>query len=90
MTTPCYDEMREPDGTVRPAYDGYRQWLEAQPPGLLKRKGVEAEAFFRRTGITFNVYGAADAEDVGQGDLQPLFAGDVHAGDAGHVLFFLF
>jgi uncharacterized circularly permuted ATP-grasp superfamily protein len=60
---PCYDEMCEADGTVRPAYEGYRQWLDAQPAGLLKRKGIEAEAFFRRTGITFNVYGAADAEE---------------------------
>jgi uncharacterized circularly permuted ATP-grasp superfamily protein len=55
--------MCQADGTVRPAYEGYRQWLDAQPPGLLKRKGIEAEAFFRRTGITFNVYGAADAEE---------------------------
>ena len=60
---PCYDEMLEADGTVRPAYAGYREWLDAQAPGLLKRKGIEAEAFFRRTGITFNVYGAADAEE---------------------------
>ncbi len=66
MTTPslpCFDEMREPDGTVRPAYAGYRAWLDAQAPGLLKRKGLEAEAFFRRTGITFNVYGATDGEE---------------------------
>ena len=31
----------------------------------------------------------ADAEDVGEGDLQPLLAGDVHAGDTGHVVFLL-
>ena len=60
---PGYDEMLEADGSVRPAYAGYKQWLDAQAPGLLKRKGIEAEAFFRRTGITFNVYGAADAEE---------------------------
>src|SRR5262245_7367108 len=29
--------------------------------------------------------GAADAEDVGERDLQPLLAGDVDAGDACHV-----
>jgi uncharacterized circularly permuted ATP-grasp superfamily protein len=63
MTGTGYDEMIGPDGGVRPAYAGYRAWLDAQPPGLLKRKGAEAEAFFRRTGITFNVYGAADAEE---------------------------
>ena len=32
--------------------------------------------------------GPADAEDVGEGDLQPLLAGDVHAGDSGHVASF--
>jgi uncharacterized circularly permuted ATP-grasp superfamily protein len=58
-----YDEMLDTDGTVRAAYDGYCKWLEEQPPGLLRRKGIEAEAFFRRTGITFNVYGAEDAEE---------------------------
>ena len=65
MTGPAdsFDEMFAADGTVRPAYAGYREWLDAQPPGHLKRKGAEAEAFFRRTGITFNVYGAADAEE---------------------------
>ncbi|WP_428333191.1 circularly permuted type 2 ATP-grasp protein [Novosphingobium sp.] len=55
--------MLDADGRVRPAYAGYTEWLDAQAPGLLKRKGIEAEAFFRRTGITFNVYGAADAEE---------------------------
>ena len=29
---------------------------------------------------------AADAEDVGERDLQPLLAGDVDAGDACHVV----
>ncbi|WP_353229704.1 circularly permuted type 2 ATP-grasp protein [Novosphingobium sp.] len=62
-TAPAYDEMLDGDGAVRPGYEGYNQWLAAQPPGHLKRKRVEAEAFFRRTGITFNVYGAADAEE---------------------------
>ncbi len=30
--------------------------------------------------------GQADAEDVGERDLQPLFAGDVDAGDTCHVI----
>ena len=29
----------------------------------MRRKAREAESFFRRTGITFNVYGAADADE---------------------------
>lgn len=58
-----YDEMLNADGSVRPAYAGYCQWYDQQPPDLLRRKGSEAEAFFRRTGITFNVYGNEDAEE---------------------------
>ena len=33
------------------------QWLQAQPIDDLKRRRSEAEALFRRTGITFAVYG---------------------------------
>lgn len=58
-----YDEMHDADGTVRAAYAGYCNWYEEQPPELLRRKGSEAEAFFRKTGITFNVYGNEDAEE---------------------------
>ena len=58
-----YDEMLDADGSVRAAYAGYCKWYEEQPPDLLRRKKSEAEAFFRRTGITFNVYGAEDAEE---------------------------
>ncbi len=64
---PCFDEMLDADGTVRPAYDGYRQWYDAQDPALLRRKNQEAESFFRRTGITFNVYG----DDAGEERLIP-------------------
>ncbi|MFM5924341.1 MAG: circularly permuted type 2 ATP-grasp protein [Novosphingobium sp.] len=62
-----YDEMLFADGTVRPAYDGYREWFDDQNPALLRRKGEEAETFFRRTGITFNVYG----DDAGEERLIP-------------------
>ena len=58
-----YDEMFAADGSVRPAYRGYSEWYDDQPADLLRRKGTEAEAFFRRTGITFNVYGSEDAEE---------------------------
>ncbi len=58
-----YDEMFDADGSVRPAYRGYSEWYGNQPADLLRRKGTEAEAFFRRTGITFNVYGSEDAEE---------------------------
>ncbi len=58
-----FDEMRAPDGTVREAYREYDHWLSDQDMAWLRRKGGEAEGFFRRTGITFNVYGEADAEE---------------------------
>ncbi|TCJ39453.1 circularly permuted type 2 ATP-grasp protein [Parafrankia sp. BMG5.11] len=58
-----FDEMREPTGEVRPAYAAYGRWLDEQNPGWLKRKHLEAEGVFRRTGITFNVYGEDAAEE---------------------------
>ncbi|HOB15376.1 MAG TPA: circularly permuted type 2 ATP-grasp protein, partial [Novosphingobium sp.] len=65
MTKPtvCFDEMFAADGSVRPAYAGYQGWLNEQDPSLLRRKGAEAEGFFRRTGITFNVYGDNAGEE---------------------------
>ena len=58
-----FDEMHAPDGSVREAYRDYQQWLSEQDKGWMRRKGSEAESFFRRTGITFNVYGEDDAEE---------------------------
>lgn len=62
-----FDEMIAADGAVRAAYAGYREWYDAQDPAALRRKGQEAESFFRRTGITFNVYG----DDAGEERLIP-------------------
>jgi uncharacterized circularly permuted ATP-grasp superfamily protein len=58
-----FDEMIAGDGEVRPAYDEYCIWYERQEPGWLRRKHLEAEGTFRRTGITFNVYGEGEAEE---------------------------
>ena len=58
-----FDEMFAEDGSVRPAYAGYREWLHGQDAASLRRKGIEAESFFRRTGITFNVYGDNAGEE---------------------------
>lgn len=58
-----FDEMYQADGTIRPAYRAYCEWLEEQDPALMRRKNREAEVFFRRSGITFNVYGDEDAEE---------------------------
>ena len=58
-----FDEMREADGTVRPAYAEYCEWLDQQDQSWMRRKNFEAESLFRRSGITFNVYGEGDAEE---------------------------
>ncbi len=66
MTAPSpaqFDEMLAPDGAVREAYTDYQQWLSEQDATWMRRKGAEAESFFRRTGITFNVYGDNDGEE---------------------------
>ncbi len=58
-----FDEMHAPDGSVRDAYRQYDKWLAEQNSAWMRRKHFEAESFFRRTGITFNVYGEEDAEE---------------------------
>ncbi|MEM7092235.1 MAG: circularly permuted type 2 ATP-grasp protein [Actinomycetota bacterium] len=48
---------------VRDPYRDYRRWFDTEEPARLLRKLDEAEALFRRTGITFNVYGDDDADE---------------------------
>ena len=62
-TADFFNEMREPDGSVRDAYSSYCDWYDEQDAKLLKRKHQEAETNFRKTGITFNVYGEDEAEE---------------------------
>lgn len=62
-----FDEMHDADGAVRSAYAGFREWYDAQDRDWLNRQDREAERFFRRTGITFNVYG----DDAGEERLIP-------------------
>ena len=57
-----FDEMLE-DGLPRESYARYFEWYQNQDIQFLKRKMIEAEAVFRRTGITFNVYGEKDADE---------------------------
>jgi uncharacterized circularly permuted ATP-grasp superfamily protein len=42
---------------LRSHYQPYWDWLSGQPPEAIARAQVEADLFFRRVGITFNVYG---------------------------------
>lgn len=62
-----FDEMLAADGSVRPAYSTYRQWYDEQDVGWLRQQNDRAEQVFRRTGITFNVYG----DDAGEERLIP-------------------
>ena len=57
-----FSEMQGEAG-IRPPYASYGTWFSQQDTERLQKKSREAEAFFRRTGITFNVYGQADAEE---------------------------
>ncbi|MEO1642946.1 MAG: circularly permuted type 2 ATP-grasp protein [Pseudomonadota bacterium] len=61
--TKFFDEMHGFDGQVRAPYAEYDAMRSAINAERLKKKAVEAEAFFRRTGITFNVYGEEEADE---------------------------
>ena len=58
----AFDEMRKDENTRWP-YQSYDDWYARQTAEDLKRKSADAEQVFRRTGITFNVYGEAEAAE---------------------------
>ena len=53
----CFDEMRGQGEGIRPVYQEISDWFAAAPRDLIASRRAEAEAFFRRIGITFAVYG---------------------------------
>jgi uncharacterized circularly permuted ATP-grasp superfamily protein len=55
-----FDEMHHPDGSVRDPYAILDAWLNEQPAQALGLMSADAEAIFRRLGITFAVYGSAE------------------------------
>ena len=59
----AYDEMRTPAGAVRPAYAALDDWLTSTSQETLDYRRREAEFIFRRIGITFAVYGEAEAQE---------------------------
>ncbi len=60
----AFDEMDGGKGPgVRPAYRELSRWLKEVPPDVLNYRRREAELVFRRIGITFAVYGEADAQE---------------------------
>lgn len=58
-----FDEMHGFGDGIRGPYKEYHSLLSDMDTAGLKRKAIKAENFFRRTGITFNVYGEAEAEE---------------------------
>src|SRR5262249_61704919 len=59
----AFDEMKGSDGALRPAYGELFRWLAEVPSDVLDYRRREAEVLFRRIGITFAVYGEADAQE---------------------------
>jgi len=59
----AFDEMKGTDGALRPAYRELSQWLGQISHDVLDQRRREAELLFRRIGITFAVYGEADAQE---------------------------
>ena len=55
------DEMTLPDGTIRGYYAEVAAWLNGLSRVDLMRNQKEAEAIFRRSGITFAIYGGLES-----------------------------
>ena len=69
---PPFDEMLTGDGQVRAPYEAVKSWLDLKTPAALEKKARDAEGVFRRTGITFAVYGEeAAAERLIPFDIVP-------------------
>jgi len=62
-----FDEMNVGETDVRPHYAGFARWLAGTAPERIERKRAQADALFRRAGITFAVYG----EEAGTERLIP-------------------
>jgi uncharacterized circularly permuted ATP-grasp superfamily protein len=58
-----FDEMQDDQGGVRAPYEDFSRWMTGENAARLHRKQQEAEEIFRLTGITFNVYGRAEAAE---------------------------
>ncbi len=58
-----FDEMLTADGLPRAPYEGYFNWHSEQKTSDLLKKSRDAENIFRKTGITFAVYGKEDSSE---------------------------
>lgn len=62
MTESHFNEMYHADA-VRPPYARIEDWMRSMPAEIRQMKQAEAEALFRRIGITFGVYGEGGDPD---------------------------
>src|SRR5690606_82905 len=62
MAASYFNEMFD-NGSVRSPYAGLESWTRDMPAALREMKQAEAEALFRRIGITFAVYGEGGDPD---------------------------
>src|SRR6476619_5391906 len=63
MRLAAFDEMLPEVSGLRRPYSAYDRWLKEQDPARLTEKMQDAERVFRKTGITFAVYGEQDATE---------------------------
>ena len=58
-----FDEMFDNTSKPHSCYKDYNKWLSCEEPRNLKKKQIEANEFFKKIGITFNVYGDLEEEE---------------------------
>ena len=58
-----FEEMIKTGGDARPPYEQLKCWLDMQNSERLAQKSLDAENVFRKTGITFAVYGDEEAAE---------------------------
>ncbi|TIW45833.1 MAG: circularly permuted type 2 ATP-grasp protein, partial [Mesorhizobium sp.] len=63
MRLAAFDEMLPEISGLRKPYSAYDRWLKEQDPARLTEKMQDAERVFRKTGITFAVYGEQEASE---------------------------
>jgi uncharacterized circularly permuted ATP-grasp superfamily protein len=59
----AFDEMNGDGRAVRDPYQRVARWLSETSDDYLQTRRAQAELFFRRIGITFAVYGDAEADE---------------------------
>ena len=58
-----FDEMMRDDGSCRPSYQRYCEWLNGVSEETVKERMKGTDLLFHRVGITFNVYGNSEGTE---------------------------